>query len=233
MARYAIYYAPERATKLSQFGTSVLGTDPESGEAVPQIVPDGFQSDDWQSFTASPRRYGFHATLKAPFALASGKTEEEFFAAFRAFAESQTPFSTLPLVPVLYGDYVTLQESGRDARLSAIADACVRELDAFRAPLSEKDRARRNPEGLSARQRDHLDKFGYPYVFEDFTFHMSLAGSLPENRRADVLAALTAAYNKAVRDEDFSVSSLSIFVEPAPGAPFRLVLRAQLGAKAS
>jgi putative phosphonate metabolism protein len=233
MPRYAIYYAPERDTQLWKFGTSVLGGDPETGSAVPQIVPDGFQSDDWQSFTASPRRYGFHATLKAPFALAPGKSEADLFAAFSAFAQSQMPFSAPPLAPVLYGEYVTLQETRPDARLAALAGACVTEFDAFRAQLSDKDRARRNPEGLSARERDHLERFGYPYVLEDFTFHMTLAGPLPENRGTDVLSALSAAYDEGVRGEAFSVRSLSIFVEPSPGEAFRLALRAPFGAKAS
>jgi putative phosphonate metabolism protein len=232
MPRYAIYYAPERATKLWQFGTSVLGADPETADAVPQIVPDGFDPDDWRSLTASARRYGFHATLKAPFELAPGKTEAQLFAAFRAFAGRQIAFSAPPLTPVLYGDYATLQEMTPDPRLQALAGLCVREFDAFRAPLSDSDRARRKPEGLSARERGHLDRFGYPYVFEDFAFHMTLAGPLPESRGAQVHAALAAAYDTAVRDEDFSVRSLSIFVEPQPGAPFLLALRAPFGAKA-
>lgn len=233
MTRYAIYYAPERATRLWQFGTSALGGDPETGTAVPQLVPDGFLPDDWQTITASARRYGFHATLKAPFALAPGKTEAELFAAFRAFAGRQISFSAPPLTPILYGEYVTLQEATPDPRLQALAGLCVREFDEFRAPLSEKDRARRNPNGLSAREREHLENWGYPYVFEDFAFHMTLAGPLPESRGPEVLPALAAAYDKAVRDEDFSVRSLSIFVEPGPGEPFKLALRAPFGAKAS
>ncbi|BCJ89777.1 hypothetical protein IZ6_05120 [Terrihabitans soli] len=233
MARYAIYYAPERASLLWRFGSSVLGADPESGQTVPQIVPDGFLPDDWQSFTASPRRYGFHATLKAPFELAPGKTEQDLFAAFRAFAGRQIAFSAPALEPVLYGDYVTLQEKTPDPRLQALAGLCVREFDAFRAPLSDKDRARRKPQGLSAREREHLENWGYPYVFEDFVFHMTLAGPLPENRGQDASTALSAAYDKAVKDEDFSVRSLSIFVEPGPGEPFKLALRAPFVAKAS
>lgn len=232
MARYAIYYAPERASRLWQFGTAALGNDPETGAAVPQIVPDGFLPDDWQSFTASPRRYGFHATLKAPFELAPGKTEAELFAAFRAFAGRQIGFIAPPLQPVLYGAYVTLQETAPTPQLAALAGLCVREFDEFRAPLSEKDRARRNPDGLTVREREHLEHWGYPYVFEDFTFHMTLAGPLPENRGADVLSALSALYDNAVSGEAFSVCSLSAFVERQPGEPFKLALRAPFGAKA-
>ena len=36
--RYAIYYAPERDTRLWQFGCRVLGRDPETTERVAQIV---------------------------------------------------------------------------------------------------------------------------------------------------------------------------------------------------
>jgi putative phosphonate metabolism protein len=233
MPRYAIYYAPERDTRLWQFGTSVLGGDPETRAALPQLVPDGFPPDDWQILTASARRYAFHATLKAPFALAAGKSEAELFAAFEDFAQKQTPFSAPSLVPVLYGDYVTLQQSAPDARLAAIANACVEEFDHFRAPLSEKDRARRNPAGLSPRERDYLERFGYPYVFEEFAFHMTLAGPLPEARGPEVLTALSSAYDKAVSGEAFSVRSVSIFVEPGPGEAFHLALRAPFGAKAS
>jgi putative phosphonate metabolism protein len=233
MPRYAIYYAPERAAKLWQFGTALLGTDPETGAVVPQIVPDGFLPDDWQNFTASPRRYGFHATLKAPFALAPGKTEDELFTAFRAFAERRAPFSLPALQPALSGDYAVLQLAAPDARMHTLADACVEAFDGFRAPLSEADRARRQPEGLSARERAHLERWGYPYVFEDFAFHMSLAGPLPAARADDALAALAAAYETEVKGEDLSVRSLAIFVEHAPAKPFRLALRAPLGGKAA
>ena len=106
--RYAIYYAPERDTRLWQFGCRVLGRDPETTERVAQIVPDGFLPDDWQVFTASPRRYGFHATLKAPFVLKEGRSEAELVEGVRAFAARQAPVTNAVVTPVLDGRYVML-----------------------------------------------------------------------------------------------------------------------------
>jgi 2'-5' RNA ligase len=62
--------------------------------------------------------------------------------------------------------------------------------DSFRAPLTGQDRARRNPDKLAPRQRDYLDRWGYPYVMDEFRFHMTLTGRLNETRRGGVLEML-------------------------------------------
>src|SRR5262249_2220033 len=49
-------------------------------------------------------------------------------------------------------------------------------------PLTDADRARRNPARLTPRQRDYLERWGYPYVMEEFRFHMTLTGRLEANR---------------------------------------------------
>jgi hypothetical protein len=226
--RYAIYFAPERETRLWAFGTGVLGGDPETGAAVPQIVPDGFHADEWRNFTASPRRYGFHATLKPPFVLASGRSGEELFAAVSSFAAGRAPITGLSAAPFAGGSYVMLGLDERDDRLQALADACVTEFDSFRALPSEAEIARRQSATLSEREQAHLARWGYPYVFDTFTFHLTLAGPLPKERGPQALSALGTAYDEAVKGEGLAISSLAVFVEPAPGEPFRLALRAPL-----
>jgi len=227
MKRYAVYVAPERATRLWHFGNRVLGRDAETGEAVAQIVPDGFEPIDWQSFTASPRRYGFHATMKAPFRLAPGKSESELFDAARAFAKIRTPIRNIQLKPVLSGDYVMLGVKEADRRVHEFAEACVSHFDMFRAPLTDDERAKRGAD-LTDRQKKNLERWGYPYVFNDFTFHLTLAGPLPKERAEDALRALTTGYELAVKGETLAVESVCIFAEPEDGL-FRLVLRAPLG----
>jgi hypothetical protein len=227
-ARYAIYFAPERDTRLWAFGTSVLGSDPETGADVPQFVPDGFLPDEWRALTASPRRYGFHATLKPPFALAAGRSEEELFTALRAFVAQRAPITGLSAAPDAGGSYVMLGLTEKDARVHELADACVTDFDAFRARPSDAEKARRMSGGLSEREAAHLERWGYPYVFDTFTFHMTLAGPLPEDRRARALAGLNLTHDKAVKNEGLAIRSVAVFVEPAPGEPFRLALRAPL-----
>jgi len=228
-ARYAIYFAPERDTRLWSFGTRLLGRDPETGEIVPQLVPDGIRPEDWQNFTAAPRRYGFHATLKAPFALVADRTESQLLSAVEAVAARLPPVSGLPLWPEHSGSYCLLGLPTPDPRVIALADTCVEQFDRFREPLTEAERTRRLKAGLDAREQAHLDRWGYPYVFDTFTFHMSLAGPLPPARIGDILAAVVAVHDAEVNGEELAIRSLSVFVEPGPGEPFRLARRFPLG----
>lgn len=227
MPRYAIYAAPERDTRLWHFGCRVLGRDAETGEVVEQIVPKGFAPGEWRELTASPRRYGFHATLKAPFELADGRSEEELFDSVRTFAQRQETVENVPLKPELSGGFVLLAPAKPDERLNTFAEASVQYFEPFRAPLTDEDRTRRK--NLTGRQAGYLERFGYPYVFEDFQFHLTLAGPLPEARAADVHAALAAAAEQALKGETLSLRSVCLFYEPGQGEAARLVLRAPLG----
>src|SRR5271170_1277682 len=89
--RYAIYYAPAPSSDLDRFGSRLLGYDAYSGATLPfpesmtQAVP------DWFELTQDPRKYGFHATLKAPLSLAPDKTEAELLAACEVFAATARP----------------------------------------------------------------------------------------------------------------------------------------------
>src|SRR5512139_14059 len=84
--RYAIYFAAGAGSALSRFGAELLGYDAHTGNELP--FPDEARraAPDWRDITSDPRKYGFHATLKAPMALAPGRTEAELVAACAAFA---------------------------------------------------------------------------------------------------------------------------------------------------
>ena len=88
--RYAIYYAAAPGSELDRFGANLLGYDAWSGEDLP--FPDGVaeRMPDWRDLTQDPRKYGFHATLKAPLMLAENKTEAELVAAGAAGAQAFT-----------------------------------------------------------------------------------------------------------------------------------------------
>ena len=64
--RYAIYYTPAPGSDLDRFGAQLLGYDAFTGVDLP--FPDSIlqMSPDWHDLTRDPRKYGFHATLKAP-----------------------------------------------------------------------------------------------------------------------------------------------------------------------
>ena len=62
----------------------------------------------------------------------------------------------------------------------------VRELDNLRAPLSDAELKRRRASGLTPAQDALLTKWGYPYVMDEFRFHLTLSGKL----QADELQSL-------------------------------------------
>jgi putative phosphonate metabolism protein len=220
-ARYAIYAAPEPASALWRFGSAVLGYDAATGEEVARRVPPGFTDAEWAALTADPRRYGFHGTLKAPFRLADGRSIAELERAVAALAASLTAPAPIPLSLTRLGGFFALCPDGRPPALHALADACVRELDGFRAPLAPEERARRRPERLTHRQRVRLDDFGYPYVFEDFRFHMTLTGSVPADRRAAVETGL-GRLSESAGIGPLVLDALAVFEQSAHSQRFRI-----------
>ena len=185
--RYAIYFAPDPETPLWRFGCSVLGCD--AGTGLDEPVPEALAGLglDWRAATEEPRRYGFHATLKAPFRLAEGRCEEDLLAAAAAFAARRDAFEIPRLEPRALGRFIALVLAEPHAVLHALADDCVRDLDALRAPLTDTERARRGAAALPPRAAAYLERWGYPQILEDFRFHMTLTGPLPEAQRPAVL----------------------------------------------
>lgn len=177
--RYAIFYvAPEGA--LAEFGATWLGWDISQGCGVPQFDMPGLGD-----ITMAPRKYGFHATLKPPFRLMVGKTTEDLERAVSMFVGAIPPAICDGLKLTSLGRFLALTPHGSRDGLQRVAEACVRDLDMFRAPAGETELARRRKAGLTARQDALLTQWGYPYVFDEFRFHLTLSGKLPEDKLSD------------------------------------------------
>lgn len=226
MKRFAIYYAPP-AGAFADLAARWLGYDPATGASCPQ--PDlGLPA---ARITEAPRRYGFHGTLKPPFRLAQGTAPGDLDAAVRGLAARLPPVVLPGLRMKLLGGFLALVPDGNAAPLAALAARVVRDLDPLRAPLTEAEIARRRPDRLTARQRDLLGQWGYPFVMEEFRFHLTLTGRL-EPDMASRAADLLAAHFAPVLPRPFAVTELCLFGEPQDG-PFRLLHRYALtGARA-
>jgi hypothetical protein len=169
MKRYAIYYAPP-AGAFARAAAAWLGWDVARGAAVDQ--PDPALAD----ITADPRKYGFHATIKAPFRLTDGIGFNDLKSVFNRLAAGLTPVTLTGLHMVHLDGFLALIPIDPSDALQDMAFQIVRDLDRLRAPLNAAELARRRPETLSPRQRELLDIYGYPYVMEQFQFHMTLTG---------------------------------------------------------
>ncbi len=230
--RYALYYAPDAETALWRFGSSIIGYDAARAADLP--VPDlpGFDAESWHALTAEPRRYGFHGTLKAPFRLAADAGAAALETAAADLAKTCHPFSLPPLEAALIGPFVALVPKVPCPQLGDLAETVTLGLDPFRAALTPAEIARRRPERLSARQAGYLAAHGYPYVREEFRFHMTLTGPLPEGVRDHAFNALRDAFAGSGAATPIAVTELCLFVQPAPGERFRLKRRFPLGGDA-
>ena len=81
--------------------------------------------------------------------------------------------------------------------------------------------ARRNPASLTPRQRELLKTWGYPYVLDEFRFHLTLTDRVGDERRPEVERALSDCF-AGVLGADVPVDALAVFTEAEPGAPFEL-----------
>jgi putative phosphonate metabolism protein len=220
--RYSIYYAASHGTLLDQFGAKLLGYDAWTGEDLPfpekvlEAVP------DWAELTQEPRKYGFHATLKAPFSLAQGKTEADLLAACANFADTPRPIPTIRPVVNLISGFTAVIPAEPSVEVERLASDCVRAFDCFRAPLTAEDRARRNPQKLNARQIEYLDRWGYPYVMEEFRFHMTLTGRLVSARREAVLAFLRERFSK-IGLAELAIDGIALFRQTMASSRFQIV----------
>ncbi len=220
--RIALYYAPETHDPLHQRASTWLGRDATSGAEIPQPAIAGV---DIAEVTADARGYGFHATLKPPF-----RVQGDIQAALQAaqdFAARTAPFALPPLQITDLDGFLALREAEPCPPLQALADGAVTALDPHRAPATEAEIARRKPENLSPRQRDYLASWGYPYVFAEWRFHMTLTRRLTPAEKAIILPAVTEALGDAPAVARM-VTDICIFAQAAQGAPFTILERLKL-----
>jgi putative phosphonate metabolism protein len=232
--RHAIYFAPAEGTPWWRFGAAWLGRDPATGAEVPQPALEGVAPDEFRALTETPRRYGFHATVKAPFALRAGATREALAAALERFCAARSGVALPQLEVTQLDDFLALAPAARESRVNDLAAECVRDFEPFRAPLEAAELERRRRKGLTPRQDRYLEEFGYPFVLAEYRFHLTLTGSL-EAAPPHLVAALRAAAEHAVAalaGEPLQLDALALFEQPERAAPFRLVARFPLGADA-
>ncbi|MGX9178980.1 DUF1045 domain-containing protein [Mesorhizobium sp. BHbdii] len=226
--RYAIYFTPRQDEPLARIAANWLGRDPFGAATRPVEAVGELSAAEVAFHTASARRYGFHATLKAPFRLASNETEAALRAALDDFVLA-TPVVTIPRLVVSQIDgFFALVPEGPLPALNRFADDVVRDFDRFRAPLTEAEIERRSPDSLKPDEFRNLCQWGYPYVFETFRFHMTLSGRASSHESPRLRAAIDSLFAQVLQ-RPVPVDALTLFVETEPGAPFMVLSHHALG----
>ncbi|MBV9263088.1 MAG: DUF1045 domain-containing protein, partial [Candidatus Eremiobacteraeota bacterium] len=119
------------------------------------------------------------------------------------------------------GEFLALVPTSAPGELHSFAASVVTSFDPFRAPLSAGERQRRLAAGLSEQQIGNLDQWGYPYVLDEFRFHMSLTGKIrDETLRSELKDALAESFHYETGTVEFTLEALVLFVQHASDAPF-------------
>lgn len=217
--RYAVYFTPSADHPLTRAAASWLGrnprdphvADPALTRSSPPIAPD---------VVSKPARYGFHATIKAPFRLAEGATDLALRTTLADFTSSRRSIPlALRIEPV--GPFLAMVPTGDQQQIQSIEAAIHLPLEPFRAPLTQAEIARRKPETLTPLQRQMLERHGYPFVLDAFRFHMTLSNALPPDDLPRVQAIAQSHFADALA-APLAIDRLALFVEPQPDAPFML-----------
>src|SRR6218665_1189176 len=172
--RYAVYFPPHPGSTGWLAGSHWLGRCAALLQPMQQLAIEGVAAQDLYRLTAAPRRYGWHATLKAPFALAPGADWITLHQTARAVAPSPAPFVGTPLPEAVRAGAQTVAPfalpplhvapidaflarvpapaHAANAAIERVAAACVTQLQPLAAPLSDADLARRRCAALTPRQ---------------------------------------------------------------------------------
>ena len=219
--RYAIYFTPSMYDPLSVAAASWLGRNVYSGEApeAPSIA--GFSRQELAFHTAVPRRYGFHGTIKAPFRLHDDTSEPALLKSLMHFASTMTPFEIPKMEIGRHGEFFGLAPSAPCEQMNHLAASVIQAFDAFRAPLSDIEIERRDPDRLTAPQFSNLHRWGNPYVMEEYRFHMTLTGPMTAAEMPRFETALRAHFNPYLL-RPLEIANIALFVENEPGAPFHV-----------
>ncbi len=226
--RYAVYFVPAAESGLYRFGSSVLQYDCYTGRPLPPPEECAADAGTWRKATDEPRRYGFHATLKAPFRLAPSSTEAQLVSALRSFAALGRKAAAIePEIRMLSG-FSALLPARESPAVEALAADCTTIFDAFRAPMSPQERARRLASGLNPSQIENLDRWGYPYLFADFRFHMTLTGKIETDRREPMIATLRRAFARMCGADPIAIDRLALAKQDTSDQAFRVLSHAAL-----
>ena len=218
-SRYAIYYIPD--LPLFQIGSDWLGWNSITGQETTL-------SADHRRITDRPRKYGFHATVKPPFSLASNSTQGDLQDAFQTFCATVSPETGGTLKISRLGRFLAMTQDVQSNEVTELAASTVSHFDKFRAPLSDQDIAKRRQRRLTPQQDALMLRWGYPYVMQEFKFHMTLTGPLAPNEIDAIEHDANTRFQEFI-GQPLKIASLALLGEDSDSGRFHVVDKLSLG----
>jgi hypothetical protein len=218
-SRYAIYYIPD--LPLFQIGSDWLGWNSLTGQETTL-------STNHHRITDRPRKYGFHATMKPPFSLASNSTQGELQDAFQAFCATVSPATGGTLKISRLGRFLAMTQDVQANDVTDLAASTVSHFDKFRAPLSDNDIQKRRQRRLTPEQDALMLRWGYPYVMQEFKFHMTLTGPLQNDEIVSIEQLANTRFQEFI-GQSLNIASLALLGEDRDSGRFHVIEKLSLG----
>jgi hypothetical protein len=221
--RYAVYFVPNIEQHWWAQASQWLGRCAVSQQFSAQPLINGLSASRFAELTEHPRRYGFHATMRAPFVLAKEYHLKVLVDHVNALCQQVKPFVLPRLRVTLLEHFLALVPEREVAQIALLEEQCVTALNRYAQPLGPEELSRRRSAGLTPDEDLLLVRWGYPYVLERFRFHCSLTGSLAKASLQEVSALTQAAQQHFDHLPHCVFDTLAIFAEPTQGADFVLL----------
>ena len=230
--RYAIYFTPPCHSDWWRFGCSWLHRDPMTNTQTPRFSLPGLQqmgiNDAYlNTLTSEPFRYGFHATLKAPFRLKKGSYEQDLYRQVQQLSRTLKTTKLTPLSIQSIDGFVALTFPGNDMQsiheeqmaINRLAAQCVTKLDVFRDDPSLEELEKRRSQGLTPRQIELLEDWGYPFVLQEYRFHMTLTNRVEKHLQNRIIDALEPSIDQ-LNQHPLFLDALSVFEQSSYDSAF-------------
>ena len=225
--RYALYFTPEPSSAWAHVWSRWLGRSIDSGLSCQQPPIKNLEPALFHALTGAPRRYGLHATLKAPFSLAPDRSAADLEHAIREYCVRQRALLVPSLQVKRIDRFLALAPSIAHSPIHRIAADCVQLFDSFRAPAGDQETARRKHADLDNDEAILLARWGYPYVLHRFRFHLTLTGPLDTLNAQQLTNVIQAAQMTlaSISEQPLVLDALSILTQTTPHDDFELVAR--------
>jgi hypothetical protein len=222
MIRLAIYYTPPDSSPLAIAAAKWLGRNSISLNESARKPLETLSPKRYGEIIASPFHYGFHGTIKPPFRLAPGVEAGQVRAKLRSFAAKYQSFTLPPLAVTYMHNFFCLKPTGPCKALDQLAADAVIHFHKFRRPANEMELERRRSAGLTPGQEKSLREWGYPYLMDEFRFHLTLTGKIDNEREKQILEKELQTRFSSDLLQSIPFSSLCLFMEKNQ-EPMRLI----------
>ena len=221
ISRFAIYFVPPESNDLTRFTASWFGWDVYKGIKVDYPVLHNLNYDI-KEITNTPSKYGFHGTLKAPFSLVPNKTIDDLKLSLSMLSRSIKKFLIPSICLREISGFIAIVPTVQNQSINFLARKCLEGLDCFRDAEPPEILNKRRSAGLSSSEERHLLKWGYPYVLDDFRFHLTMTGKLTPKVSKNVFSVLSSELQAAL-NAPLPINKICLFGESNINGQFEVI----------